>query len=134
MRHQRPLYDNGSIITSPRSVAPRGQRASRKNDAFVKYFYASTSSYIRPVRPVDLTDVLPDVPPSSSKVEVRACRDVWAVHEGPGLQSLFTDRERAIEHARRILGGQGLIEIRNEDFMLLATVDLRESADVALAV
>ena len=67
------------------------------------------------------------VPPAST-IEVRACRDVWAVLEQPGVQPLFVSRELAIKHARHLLGDrEGMIEVRDEDSMLLATLDLRES-------
>jgi hypothetical protein len=90
--------------------------------------------YIRASSARDLPVVLTGHPPSSTKIEVRECRDVWAVSEKPGLQSLFTNRERAIDHARQILAGQpGLIEIRDEDSMLLAILDLRDIAPDELA-
>ena len=73
------------------------------------------------------------VPPLST-IEVRACRDVWAVLEQPGMEPLFVSRELAIEHARQLLGErEGTIEVRDEDSMLLATLDLREMADHELA-
>jgi len=52
----------------------------------------------------------------------------------PGLQSLFTNQEGAINHARQILAGQpGLIEVRDEDAVLLTTLDLREVAPAEMA-
>ena len=79
-------------------------------------------------------DVLSGYSPSSTVVEIRACRDVWAVLETPGVQSLFTSRERALEHARELLAdASGAIEIRDEDSVLLARVKLREETADGLA-
>ena len=76
-----------------------------------------------------LTEVRPSI-----KVEVRACQDVWAVAERPGVQALFVNRERAIYYARQILGERpGFIEIRDEDFSLLGIVDLRDAGPHELA-
>jgi hypothetical protein len=70
------------------------------------------------------------VPSTCTTIEISACRGVWAVLERPGVQSLFVDREKAIEHARRLLAGSpGLIHIRDEDSMLLTTVDLRQQLE-----
>jgi hypothetical protein len=77
--------------------------------------------------------VLTGLPPSST-IEVRACRDVWTVFEQPDVQPLFVSREKAIEHARQLLGNrEGMIEVRDEDSMLLATFDLREPGSQELA-
>jgi hypothetical protein len=83
-----------------------------------------------------LQNVLAGIPSShSSVVEIRATRDIWAVLEKPGVQSLFTSRERALEHARELFaGGPGVIEIRDEDAVLLTRIELREeTADDGLA-
>ena len=99
-----------------------------------KYFRNAAVRYIRGRSPIDFTSVLTDSPHSSTTVEVRACRDVWAVMDRPGLQSLFTNQEGAINHARQILAGQpGLIEVRDEDAVLLTTLDLREVAPDEMA-
>jgi hypothetical protein len=96
-------------------------------------FVKGEVGYIREFPARDLPVVLTGLPPSSTKIEVRECRDVWAVLEQPGLQSLFTNRESAIDHAKQILRGPGLIEIRDEDSMLLTILDLRDVAPDELA-
>jgi hypothetical protein len=64
---------------------------------------------------------------STPTIVVRPFHAMWEVFELPGIQPLFSTKERAINAARSLLKTRpGLIEIRDGNECVETVIDLRE--------
>jgi hypothetical protein len=64
---------------------------------------------------------------STPTIIVRPFHAMWEVFELPGIQPLFSTKDRAINAARSLLKGRaGVIEIRDGNECVEEIIDLRE--------